>query len=61
MAKDVSTQEKFEATGKKVQKVGMWLTVLLTIPILLFVFLGVLGAVIGGVIFLVGMVALFKK
>lgn len=56
-----STQQKVEAAGKKVQKVGLWLTVLITIPILLTVFLGVLGTAIGGVIVIAGLVGLFTK
>lgn len=54
-------QQKVEAVGKNIQRVGFLLTLLLTVPIILFVVLGTVGAVIGGVIALLVLVSMFRK
>ena len=53
--------KKMQDTGKKMQNMGCALTIMLTIPIVLTVFLGIPGAIIGGVVFLVGAISMFKK
>lgn len=55
------SSEQMQKIGKKVQRIGCLLTVLITIPILLTVFLGPLGLVIGIIVFIWGIVAAFKK
>ncbi len=53
--------EKMQEIGKKTQRLGGILTVLITIPIALTIFFGPAGAVIGGVIFIAGLVGVLKK
>jgi len=57
MSKEKDLQEKTEEIGKKLRKWGCALTIFLTIPIILFVFLGPLGLIISGgiiVLYLIG-------
>jgi len=61
MADLKQTGKKIEDVGKKLQDLGCLLTVIITIPILLTVFLGPLGFVIGAVIFIVGLWGHFSK
>ncbi|MCK9324466.1 MAG: hypothetical protein M0P69_03125 [Bacteroidales bacterium] len=53
--------KKMQDAGKNIQKTGCALTVMLTIPILLTVFMGLPGAIIGGIIFLAGAAGMMKK
>lgn len=53
--------KKIEDFGKKTQQLGCLLTVLITIPILLTVFLGIPGLIIGSIIAILGIVGQFKK
>lgn len=53
--------KKLETTGAKIQGLGCLLTILITIPILLTVFLGPLGLGIGIVIAILGLVGHLKK
>lgn len=55
-----STAEKMNETGKKVQKVGCLLTLIITIPLLLTVFFGIFGFIIGAIIFSLGLVSMFQ-
>jgi hypothetical protein len=51
--------DKTQEIGNKIQRVGKTLTWMLTVPILLTVFFGTVGMVIGGVIFVLVVVGLF--
>lgn len=48
------------STSKKISKIGWKLTLGITIPLILSAIFGVLGMVIGGIIFLFTVVSLFK-
>jgi len=50
MSKEKDFQEKTEELGKNLQSWGCALTIFLTIPIILFVFLGPIGLIISGAI-----------
>ncbi|MDQ0254941.1 putative membrane protein [Evansella vedderi] len=56
-----STQAKANDAGKKISGIGWKLTLMLTIPLILTVFFGVVGMVIGAIIFLLTLFSLFKK
>ena len=56
-----SAGKKMQDFGKKGQKLGGTLTVLITIPIILTIWLGVWGAVIGGLIFIIGLAGALSK
>jgi len=53
--------KKMETTGKKIQGLGCLLTMLFTIPIVLTIFLGSFGLVIGIFVAIIGLVGYFKK
>ena len=50
MSKEKDFQEKTEELGKNLQSWGCALTIFLTIPIILFIFLGPIGLIISGAI-----------
>ncbi len=56
-----STQQKIEDAGKKMQSMGCALTILITIPIALTIFLGIPGFVIGSIVAVFGLVGILKK
>lgn len=61
MANLEETGKKMQETGKKMKGLGCLLTILITVPIILTLFLGPIGLVLGGIIFVVGLVGAFKS
>jgi uncharacterized membrane protein len=51
---------KMQDVGKKLNRIANILILCVTIPILLTVFLGTTGLIIGGVVFLIGLGRAFK-
>ncbi len=51
----MGAENKLRAAGEKMQRLGCMLTVLLTVPILLTLFLGIPGLIIGGLVFVLGL------
>jgi len=55
-------EKKIDETGKKLQNIGCFLTLILTVPIVLTFILGVPGLIIGSIIALIAILgALAKK
>ena len=54
-------KNKMQQTGEKMQKVGCAMTLLFTIPIILTIFLGIPGLIIGGIVAIAGVVGIFKQ
>jgi hypothetical protein len=57
---EIGKENKGEKVGKKVSSIGWKLTWMITIPILLTAFFGIIGMIIGAIIFLIGL-ASFKR
>ena len=55
-----SAGTKLQDVSKKMNRIGNILILCVTIPILLTVFLGTTGLIIGGVVFLIGLGRAFK-
>ncbi len=53
--------EKIEEFGSKMQKAGCALTLIITIPIILTIWIGVIGLIIGCLIAIVGIAAIFSN
>ena len=53
--------DKIKQAGEKMQRIGCALTLMITIPLILTIFLGPLGLVIGGIIFFIGLAGMFKS
>jgi len=54
-------EKKVAETGKKLQKIGCALTLMFTIPIILTIFLGIPGLILGIILAVVGIVSLLSK
>ncbi|MBT9131360.1 MAG: hypothetical protein DDT41_01665 [candidate division WS2 bacterium] len=59
--KEKSGGSKFQDIGKKISGVGWKLTLMFTIPIILTLLFGMVGMVIGAIIFLVVLAGMFKS
>lgn len=55
------SKAKSDNVSKKLSGIGWKLTLMITVPLLLTIFLGVIGFVIGAVIFIITLVSMFKK
>lgn len=55
-----SAGTKLQDVSKKMNRIGNILILCVTIPILLTIFLGTTGLIIGGVVFLIGLGRAFK-
>ena|SRR5690625_702187 len=54
-------EKKKKSVSSRIMAIGWRLTWMITLPLLLTVFLGILGMVIGAIIFFVGLIGLFRK
>ena len=54
-------KNKMQQTGEKIQKMGCAMTLLFTIPIVLTIFLGIPGLIIGGIVAIAGVVGMIKQ
>jgi uncharacterized membrane protein len=55
-----SAGTKLQDVSKKMNRIGNILILCVTIPILLTIFLGTTGLIIGGIVFLIGLGRAFK-
>ena len=55
-----SAGTKLQDVSKKMNRIGNILILCVTIPILLTIFLGTTGLIIGGIVFLIGLGKAFK-
>ena len=54
-------EKKLEETGKKLEKIGCFLTLVLTVPIVLTIFFGIPGLAIGIIIALITVIGALSK
>jgi len=54
-------EDKIKQVGTKMQKLGCFLTLVLTIPIVLTLFLGVPGLIIGGIIAIIAIISFLSQ
>jgi len=53
--------KKLKQTGEKMQQIGCILTLLFTVPIILLIFLGVPGLIVGILIAIIGIIGILSK
>ena len=54
-------KKKKKSVSSRIMSIGWRLTWMITLPLLLTVFLGILGMIIGAIIFFIGLIGLFRK
>ena len=54
-------KNKGQVLGEKMQKMGCAMTLLFTIPIILTLFLGIPGIIVGGIVAIAGVVGMMKQ
>jgi len=54
-------EKKLEETGKKLQNIGCLLTLMFTVPIVLTIFLGIPGLIVGIIIAIIGIAGILSK